>query len=126
MTKKNYSRVMASLRNTSGKDSHNVTFVAPFILDVGDIENIFNSLCDVEIPNIWQGVGGYNYPFTDNVLVTVSCKGSYEWGGIPYTTEKMYFKYVKHGMANKESFLPYFKQLYGSTFRFVAFSSNAM
>lgn len=126
MSKKNYSRVMASLRNTSGKDSHNITFISPFPLDIGDIESIFTNLCDVEIPNIWQGVGGYNYPVTNETLCTVSCKGSYEFGGIPYTTERMYFKYVKHSLANRESFLPYFQKIYGTSFRFVAFSSNVM
>lgn len=126
MTKKNYSRVMASLRNLSGKDSHNVTFIAPFVLDIGDIENIFTNLCDVEIPNIWQGVGGYNYSVNAESLSTVSCKGSYEFNGIKYTTERMYFKYVKHGLAKKEIFLPYFKDLFGSSFEFIAFSSNVM
>lgn len=124
MSKKTHSRVTCSLSNLDGKDSHTIKFIAPFILDEDKIENIFSNLCSVRINEIMKGVSGYIYPSSDLNYVTVSCKGSYEYGGLPYTTETLYFKYVKNSLATQEAFLPYFRAVFGNSFRFVAFRKS--
>lgn len=124
MEKKTAYRYKASLSDLDNKDSHNMSFVTPFPIDVQDIANIFTSCCEVRINDIMNGVLGYNYTPVDTTMCTVSCKGSYEFGGVPYTTERMYFKYVKANQANQDSFLPYMKQIFGNSFKFVAFTKS--
>lgn len=125
MSRKTHSRVSCSLSNLYGKDSHTIKFIAPFILDESKIENIFNSLCNVRINDIMKGVSGYIYPVSDLNYVTVSCKGSYTYGGLPYTTDTLYFKYVKDSLATQKDFLPYFQAIYGISFKFVAFRKSS-
>lgn len=124
-SKKTHTRIKASLRNLDGKDSHNISFISPKYIDEDDVENLISSLCDVEISEIWRGVLGYNYQALSS-LCTVSCKGRYNYNGSWYTTDRMYFKYVRKALATKESFLPYMKAIYGTTFEFNAFDKSIM
>lgn len=124
-TRKTHTRIKASLRNLDGKDSHNISFISPMPINENDVENLFTALCDVEISEIWRGVIGYNYQALGS-LCTVSCKGRYLYNGLYYTTERMYFKYVRKSLATKEAFLPYMKAIYGTTFEFNAFDKSIM
>lgn len=124
-TRKTHTRIKASLRNLDGKDSHNISFISPMPISENDVENLISSLCDVEISEIWRGVVGYNYQAISS-LCTVSCKGRYLYNGLYYTTERMYFKYVRKSLATKESFLPYMISIFGNSFEFVAFDKSIM
>lgn len=124
-TRKTHTRIKASLRNLDGKDSHNISFISPMPINENDVENLFTALCDVEISEIWRGVIGYNYQALGS-LCTVSCKGRYLYNGLYYTTERMYFKYVRKSLATKESFLPYMTSIFGNSFEFVAFDKSIM
>lgn len=124
MTRKEGYRYKAIVNDLDNKDSHSIPFLTPMPLDYDDIENLLLGVCEVRINDILEGKKGYNYPPVSQNLCNVSCKGSYLYNGVPYTTEKMYFKYVKLSLANQESFLPYMKALYGSSFEFVAFRAT--
>ena len=124
-TKKTHTRIKASLRNLDGKDSHNISFIGPIAINENDVENLFTALCDVEISEIWRGVIGYNY-LANSSLCTVSCKGRYLYNGLWYTTERMYFKYVRKALATEEAFLPHMKAIYGNSFEFKVFDKSIM
>ena len=121
MTEKGGFRYKVSLSDTDNKDSFTHAYVTPFAISPNDLKNLYVALTDCRINQIMESQLGYNYGPVSLNLVTVSLKVSYEFGGLPYTTERLYFKYVKKSMATLEIFTAELGKICGSSVELFGF-----
>ncbi len=115
MTEKKGNRYKVSLSDSDNKDSFTHSYVTPFPISINDLEQMYLILTDCRINEISQGLKGNIYPPVTYDTVNISFKVSYIFNGLPYTTEKLYFKYVKKSMAKEELFLIEMKKIFGAT-----------
>lgn len=115
MTEKGGFRYKVSLSDSDNKDSFTHAYVTPFVINHNDLKNLYLTLTDCRINEIMESLVGYNYDPVSLDLVTVSLKVSYEYGGLPYTTERLYFKYVKKNMATLEIFTAEMIKIFGTS-----------
>lgn len=115
MTEKGGFRYKVSLSDSDNKDSFTHAYVTPFAINHNDLKNLYLTLTDCRINEIMESLVGYNYDPVSLDLVTVSLKVSYEYGGLPYTTERLYFKYVKKNMATLEIFTAEMIKIFGTS-----------
>lgn len=121
MERKQGFRYRVSLSDLDNKDSMTHPYILPFPVNENDFKDLYQSLTDTRINEVFFSQMGFNYPPVNLDLLTVSFKVSYTYSGLDYTSEKLYFKYVKKNMAKEEVFLPYIKKIFGSSAKIYGF-----
>ena len=121
MERKQGFRYRVSLSDMDNKDSMTHPYILPFPVNENDFMDLYQSLTNVRINEIFYSQTGFNYPPVNLDLVTVSFKVSYSYSGLDYTSEKLYYKYVKKNMAKEQIFLPYIKKIFGNSAKIYGF-----
>lgn len=121
MTEKGGNRYKVSLSDKDNKDSFTHAYVTPFAINVNDLKNVYLNLTDCRVNEVMESRLGYNYAPVDLNTVNVAFKVSYEFGGLPYTSERLFFKYVKKSMATMEIFTAEMQKIFGSTAQLMGF-----
>lgn len=121
MERKQGFRYRVSLSDLDNKDSMTHPYILPFPVNENDFKDLYQSLTDTRINEVFFSQMGFNYPPVNLDLLTVSFKVSYTYSGLDYTSEKLYFKYVKKNMAKEKVFLPYIKKIFGSSAKIYGF-----